>query len=598
MGRPESCGSAGSASSAGRPSVTERRSGMPPVVRSVFAAVGLGFYWQVFRSRNIDALFPSGTDSFTAYLLAAALCFVVPVVVPRLVERAVSRRVPVLLSSVAATLLLCLQACAASFGWWPTGSAVSTCIAVLAGAQAAYLTVAWYTGLSSGPNKSDRSLIGVLFASSILSFVIAIGLFSLSPVPELLPVLVPVCSGVCFVGAGFGGRLGRGGAEADDAVRDPAVVVVPRNVVTRLANIGAPPSGFLLALLAVSVFFGGVALNMLDRSQQPVYTLWLKYAITLALVAVVFVAFYRAGAREGKVAFCVWLLLSLAIVGGFALVGLSPNGNSGVVTSVLTACITCSQLLVFFLLVRDSFECTLAYRNLTLLYAGPATVYVAVGNLLAPHVSASALSSVAGVWTVDVPTVMTVMSVALALVTIAALGLIGAKSFDLEVAPDWDPASPASPAEADARAVATTGGAGGSGGAGGAGGAGGIGATELAGGASPAGGLGTSGNAGRSTTHDAPGERRADGALNGSGITPEALALIATRYGLTARETQVMVYAFKGYSLQRVSELDTVSMNTVKSHWKNVYRKLGVHTRQELIDLVERDSAEGRPARG
>ena len=59
-----------------------------------------------------------------------------------------------------------------------------------------------------------------------------------------------------------------------------------------------------------------------------------------------------------------------------------------------------------------------------------------------------------------------------------------------------------------------------------------------------------------------------------------------------------MVYAFKGYSLQRVSELDTVSMNTVKSHWKNVYRKLGVHTRQELIDLVERDSAEGRPARG
>ena len=560
MGRPESCGSAGSVSSAGRPSATERRSGAPSAVRSVFAAVGLGFYWQVFRSRNIDALFPSGTDSFTAYLLAAALCFVVPVVVPRLVERAVSRRVPVLLSSVAATLLLCLQARAASFGWWPTGSAVSTCIAVLAGVQAAYLTVAWYTGLSSGPNKSDRSLIGVLFASSILSFVIAIGLFSLSPVPELLPVLVPVCSGACFVGAGLGGRLGRGGAEADDAVRDPAVVVVPRNVVTRLANIGAPPSGFLLALLAVSVFFGGVALNMLDRSQQPVYTLWLKYAITLALVAVVFVAFYRAGAREGKVAFCVWLLLSLAIVGGFALVGLSPNGNSGVVTSVLTACITCSQLLVFFLLVRDSFECTLAYRNLTLLYAGPATVYVAVGYLLAPHVSASALSSVAGVWTVDVPTVMTVMSVALALVTIAALGLIGAKSFDLEVAPDWDPTSPAGPAVADARAL-------------------------------PA----VPGESGNSGPRGVCGGRRADGALNGPGLTSEVLALIATRYGLTARETQVMVYAFKGYSLQRVSELDTVSMNTVKSHWKNVYRKLGVHTRQELIDLVERDSAECSP---
>ena len=30
-----------------------------------------------------------------------------------------------------------------------------------------------------------------------------------------------------------------------------------------------------------------------------------------------------------------------------------------------------------------------------------------------------------------------------------------------------------------------------------------------------------------------------------------------------------------------------VSENTVKSHCKNLYRKLGVHNRQEVFDLVE-----------
>ena len=76
-------------------------------------------------------------------------------------------------------------------------------------------------------------------------------------------------------------------------------------------------------------------------------------------------------------------------------------------------------------------------------------------------------------------------------------------------------------------------------------------------------------------------------AAEDAGLPEEALEHIALDYGLTARETQVFVYAFRGYSLQHIADLDVVSINTVKSHWKNLYRKLDVHTRQELIDLAE-----------
>lgn len=49
---------------------------------------------------------------------------------------------------------------------------------------------------------------------------------------------------------------------------------------------------------------------------------------------------------------------------------------------------------------------------------------------------------------------------------------------------------------------------------------------------------------------------------------------------------------FRGYSAKRIAEIDCVSLNTVQTHTRNVYRKLGVHSRQDLIDLVE-GSAEG-----
>lgn len=62
---------------------------------------------------------------------------------------------------------------------------------------------------------------------------------------------------------------------------------------------------------------------------------------------------------------------------------------------------------------------------------------------------------------------------------------------------------------------------------------------------------------------------------------------IARDYGLTNREFDVLVRLAHGRSGTFIAEELTLSENTVKGHTKRLYAKLGVHTRQELIDLAE-----------
>ena len=53
------------------------------------------------------------------------------------------------------------------------------------------------------------------------------------------------------------------------------------------------------------------------------------------------------------------------------------------------------------------------------------------------------------------------------------------------------------------------------------------------------------------------------------------------------RETDVLELIIRGRDVARMSETLFVSENTVRSHCKNLYRKLGVHNRQQVFDLVE-----------
>lgn len=65
-----------------------------------------------------------------------------------------------------------------------------------------------------------------------------------------------------------------------------------------------------------------------------------------------------------------------------------------------------------------------------------------------------------------------------------------------------------------------------------------------------------------------------------------AIERIAARGGLTKREMEVLRYLAMGYNTQAISEALNVSWNTVRTHSRNVYYKLNVHSHQELITVV------------
>lgn len=63
---------------------------------------------------------------------------------------------------------------------------------------------------------------------------------------------------------------------------------------------------------------------------------------------------------------------------------------------------------------------------------------------------------------------------------------------------------------------------------------------------------------------------------------------LAREFGLSAREEDVLRMLLAGRSIEAAAEALGIAPSTVRSHRDHLYRKLGVHTRQELLDLVER----------
>ena len=69
------------------------------------------------------------------------------------------------------------------------------------------------------------------------------------------------------------------------------------------------------------------------------------------------------------------------------------------------------------------------------------------------------------------------------------------------------------------------------------------------------------------------------------------VARVAERYRLSAREAQVCEYLARGRSQTYIRDALLLSKNTVATHVRRIYTKLDVHSKQELIDLVENPDA-------
>ena len=72
------------------------------------------------------------------------------------------------------------------------------------------------------------------------------------------------------------------------------------------------------------------------------------------------------------------------------------------------------------------------------------------------------------------------------------------------------------------------------------------------------------------------------------------MAAVRESFGLSAREAEVAELIARGNTVAHIAELLFVSENTVRTHSKRIYVKLGIHKRQELIELVESFDPEGR----
>lgn len=62
---------------------------------------------------------------------------------------------------------------------------------------------------------------------------------------------------------------------------------------------------------------------------------------------------------------------------------------------------------------------------------------------------------------------------------------------------------------------------------------------------------------------------------------------LASRTGLTEREKEVVMHIVRGRDRQAIAEKLFISEGTVKVHMRNIYQKLDIHSKQELIKLVE-----------
>ena len=61
---------------------------------------------------------------------------------------------------------------------------------------------------------------------------------------------------------------------------------------------------------------------------------------------------------------------------------------------------------------------------------------------------------------------------------------------------------------------------------------------------------------------------------------------VSEKAGLTPRESEILALLARGNNAQHIQDELSISHNTVKFHARNVYRKLGIHSQQELIDLL------------
>ncbi|MGV8084173.1 MAG: LuxR C-terminal-related transcriptional regulator [Coriobacteriia bacterium] len=75
------------------------------------------------------------------------------------------------------------------------------------------------------------------------------------------------------------------------------------------------------------------------------------------------------------------------------------------------------------------------------------------------------------------------------------------------------------------------------------------------------------------------------------GFSQRALELVQSRYELSPRQREVFSLIAKGCTRREISDQLYLSEETVKVHVHNIYKKTDVHSRQELLGLIEAEES-------
>ncbi|OUO92142.1 hypothetical protein B5F40_02100 [Gordonibacter sp. An230] len=70
-------------------------------------------------------------------------------------------------------------------------------------------------------------------------------------------------------------------------------------------------------------------------------------------------------------------------------------------------------------------------------------------------------------------------------------------------------------------------------------------------------------------------------------VIAERRLAVARRFGLSNRETEVFLMLAQGRSRPYIRDALVLSKNTVATHIRHIYEKMGIHSQQELIDLAQ-----------
>lgn len=81
--------------------------------------------------------------------------------------------------------------------------------------------------------------------------------------------------------------------------------------------------------------------------------------------------------------------------------------------------------------------------------------------------------------------------------------------------------------------------------------------------------------------------QQADMQASAEALFADACARVAARYGLTPRESEVLVLLARGRNARHIAESLVISDGTARTHIMHIYQKMEINSQQSLMDRVE-----------